>query len=221
MDKGGNEIHTPSELAIKTPEKTDTGARIRCLYTDFGLEKSREGIKKAVFLDRDGVIVRDKHYISKPQDLELLSEIVPVLKGLQKSFRLIVVTNQSGVARGMFTEEDLQTINNKLIEILRDHGVELDAIYYCPHHPNLGLEGYNTDCECRKPKPGLLCRAARDFNLNLDQSFLIGDQDSDIEAGRSAGVKTIRLNQNSDESDPIHKATYNINSIKDAESIIR
>lgn len=208
-------------LIERTPEKTDTEARIRHLHTDFGRDKSREIIKQAIFLDRDGVIVRDQHYISKPQDLELLSGVVPLLKKLQKSFRLIVVTNQSGVARGLFTEEDLQTINNELIEMLHDHGVGLDAIYYCPHHPDFGLEGYKIDCECRKPKPGLLHLAAQEFNLNLENSFLIGDKDSDIEAGHRAGVKTIRLGEDAGTLNTECKADYSVKSINEVESIIK
>jgi D-glycero-D-manno-heptose 1,7-bisphosphate phosphatase len=189
--------------------------------TAFGRDKSRELIKKAIFLDRDGVIVEDTGYISSPEELILFPDVIPVLKKLQNSFRLIVVTNQSGVARGYFTEKDLFEINERVIQMLDDNGVGLDAIYYCPHHPDVGKDEYRVACECRKPKPGLLRLAAKEFNIELDKSFLIGDKETDIQAGRAIGIKTIKINRNDRESPDASGADYIINTFSEVSNIIR
>ncbi len=107
----------------------------------------------------------------------------------------IVITNQSVVARNICTEEQLRTIHNKLDAVLAKDGAKLDAVYYCPHHPDKGFAGenptYKIDCDCRKPKPGMLLDAARDFNINLGASYFVGDSDRDVEAGQRAGVTTV------------------------------
>jgi len=131
----------------------DTVESRKHIPTTFGADQSREAINRAIFLDRDGVIVEDTGYISSPEELVLFPDVLPVLKQLQHSFRLIVVTNQSGVARGYFTEEDLFAINERVIQMLAGYGIGLDAIYYCPHHPEEGIGEYRVECECRKPKP--------------------------------------------------------------------
>ena len=139
----------------------------------------------AVFLDRDGLICRDVHYLRHPDQFELLpgaAEGIRRLNGL--GVRVIVVTNQSGIARGYFTEEDLRRIHQRMEEELGRRGARLDAIYYCPHHPDEG-------CPCRKPRTGMLERAARDFNLDLKRCFMIGDRRLDLEAGRRAGCTFI------------------------------
>jgi D-glycero-D-manno-heptose 1,7-bisphosphate phosphatase len=189
--------------------------------TSFGTDQSRGAIKKAIFLDRDGVIVEDTGYISNPEGLILIPDVIPVLKKLQHSFRLIVVTNQSGVARGYFTEEDLFDINERVIQMLADYGVGLDAIYYCPHHPQVGKDEYRTECECRKPKPGLLRLAAEEFSIELDKSFLIGDQETDIQAGRALGIKTIKIDRNDRESPDESGADFIINTFSEVSNIIR
>jgi D-glycero-D-manno-heptose 1,7-bisphosphate phosphatase len=188
--------------------------------TTFGADQSRNAIKKAIFLDRDGVIVEDTGYISSPEELILFPDVIPDLKKLQHSFRLIVVTNQSGVARGYFTEEDLFAINERVIQMLADNGVGLDAIYYCPHHPKVGKDEYRIECECRKPKPGLLRLAAEEFNIELDKSFLIGDKDIDIQAGRAIGIKTIKINRNDPEPPDKSGADFIINSCDEVSNII-
>jgi D-glycero-D-manno-heptose 1,7-bisphosphate phosphatase len=178
-------------------------------------------IKRAIFLDRDGVIVEDTGYISSPEELILFTDVIPVLKKLQHSFRLIVVTNQSGIARGYFTEEDLFEINERVIQMLADYGVGLDAIYYCPHHPKVGKDEYRIECECRKPKPGLLQLAAEEFGIELDKSFLIGDQETDIQAGRAMGIKTIKINRNDREPPDESGADYIINTFSEVSNIIK
>jgi D-glycero-D-manno-heptose 1,7-bisphosphate phosphatase len=177
-------------------------------------------LKKAIFLDRDDVIVEDTGYISSPGELILIPDVIPVLKKLQHTYRLIVVTNQSGVARGYFTEEDLFAINERVIQMLADYGVGLDAIYYCPHHPKVGKDEYRIECECRKPKPGLLRLAAEEFNIELDKSFLIGDQETDIQAGLAIGIKTIKIVRNDLESPDESGADFIINTFSEVNNII-
>jgi len=197
-----------------------TAERRRHIPTTFGANQSREVIKRAIFLDRDGVIVEDTGYISSPGELILFPDVIPVLKKLQHSFRLIVVTNQSGVARGYFTEKDLFAINERVIQMLADYDIGLDAIYYCPHHPKVGKDEYRIDCECRKPKPGLLRIATEEFNIELDKSFLIGDQETDIQAGRAIGIKTIKINRTDRESPDESGADFIINTFGDVSNII-
>ncbi len=152
--------------------------------------------QKAIFLDRDGVLNVDHAYISKPEMLELFSFTSAAIKKInQSNFLAIVITNQPVVARNLCTEDELQIIHNKLDTLLGNERAKLDALYYCPHHPDKGFPDenpvYKIDCPCRKPKPGMLLDAARDFNIDLSESFMIGDSERDIAAGKAAGVKTI------------------------------
>ena len=142
---------------------------------------------KAVFIDRDGTIAKDVSYCSAPEDFELLSGAARGIKLLNENgFKVIIVTNQSGVARGYFTEETLAKIHEKMKRELAKEGARVDAIYYCPHHPDDG-------CDCRKPKPKMVLQAASDLNIDLSQSYAVGDLDMDIEMGRAAGCKTILI----------------------------
>jgi D-glycero-D-manno-heptose 1,7-bisphosphate phosphatase len=141
----------------------------------------------AVFLDRDGVLVRDVHYLKKPSQVELLPGIAS-LTSLQHRFHLIVATNQSGIGRNLFTESDLLLIHSELVHQLSRHDILIDAFYYCPHLPSAANEAYRVACECRKPKPGLLCRAAADWDVDLKGSYMIGDSLRDMAAGCAAGL---------------------------------
>ena len=145
--------------------------------------------RRAAFIDRDGVLNVDHGYVYRREDFEWLPGAVDALARLQDAgYALVVVTNQSGIARGLYTESDLETLHSFIANDLRERGVHLTGIYSCPHHPQAALGAYRLDCECRKPKPGLILRAAREHGLDLDWSCLFGDKASDIEAGRSAGV---------------------------------
>jgi D,D-heptose 1,7-bisphosphate phosphatase len=147
---------------------------------------------KAVFLDKDGTINEDLGYIADPEDIKLLAGAGEAIKLLnQAGYKTIVISNQSGVARGRFTENTLQYLNKVLHKQILGGGGFLDYIYYCPHHPEIGIHPYKTECECRKPKPGMIKRGAREHNIDLSASYMIGDKDSDIEAGKNAGLKTI------------------------------
>ena len=144
-------------------------------------------INKAVFIDRDGTIARDVPYCSNPEDFELLPGVAEGIRRLNNhGFKVVVVTNQSGIAHGYFNEEMLFRIHDKMHSELAKSGAHVDAIYYCPHHPE-------DNCECRKPKPKMLFQAASGLNINLEQSYVIGDNDMDIEMGKNVGCKTILL----------------------------
>jgi len=147
---------------------------------------------RAAFLDRDGVICEENHYISKPSQFRLLPKVGDAIRLLnEKGFKVVVITNQSGVARGYFTEKDLEQVHKKMKDDLCEKGAELDAIYFCPHHPDGKIDVYRGDCGYRKPKPSMLELAAAKLNLDLKQSFMIGDKLDDIIAGTKAGCKTI------------------------------
>ena len=142
---------------------------------------------KAVFLDRDGTIARDVHYCRGIEEFEILPHVPEAIRLLnQHGFKIAIVTNQSGVARGYFTEETLLQIHQHMKRELAKHGACLDAILYCPHHPA-------DKCQCRKPKPGLLLKAAGELGVNLKKAFLIGDKGTDIETGKAVGCRTILL----------------------------
>jgi D,D-heptose 1,7-bisphosphate phosphatase len=150
---------------------------------------------KAVFLDRDNTLVEDPGYISHPSQVKLLGGTAASLVQLRKmDFLTIVVSNQSGVARGIVTEEVLAQIHHQLEKLLADEGAYLDAIYYCPFHPDGVISKYRMESELRKPAPGMLLKAAQDHNIDLSRSWMIGDSYRDIEAGKRAGCKTILIN---------------------------
>jgi len=166
----------------------------------------------AVFLDRDGTICKDVHYMSKPEQFALLhgaAEGVKLLNDL--GLPVIVATNQSGIARGYFTENDLEKIHRRMAYDLHVAGARLDAIYHCPHHPNDG-------CNCRKPKVGMLLRAESDFNLDLESCFMIGDRELDVKAGWNAGCTTILVP--SPETEKRVEADYVVPNLYEAAELI-
>jgi len=150
--------------------------------------------QKAIFLDRDGTLNKENGFITNPSQFELLDEVAEAIKLINKSgYLTIVVTNQPVIARGECTFDELQKIHNKLETELGEKGAFVDAIYVCPHHTDKGFAGerpeYKCQCTCRKPKPGLLLQAATHFNIDLSQSYMIGDSNRDVEAGQNAGCK--------------------------------
>ena len=150
--------------------------------------------QKAIFLDRDGTINKYVGFLTKPKQFELLPGVAETIKMINKSgYLAIVVTNQPVIARGDCTWEELQQIHDKMETELGKEGAYLDAIYVCPHHKDKGFEGerpeYKFDCHCRKPKSGLLLQAAKDFNIDLSQSYMIGDSENDVKAGINAGCR--------------------------------
>lgn len=148
--------------------------------------------ERAVLLDRDGTLVYPRHYPSQPAELVLYPGVASELRALQQAgFRLVVVTNQSGIARGLFTEEALARMHEHLAAELGRAGVQIDGWYYCPHHPDGCIPELARRCECRKPQPGMLLRAARELRLDLGRSWMIGDILADVEAGNRAGCRTV------------------------------
>jgi len=153
----------------------------------------REGHRQAaVFLDRDGTINEETGYMDRLEKLKLIPVAAEAIRLINASgMKAVVVTNQSGVARGLFDEVFVETVHTRLREMLRAEGASLDGIYFCPHHPTEGRERYLTTCDCRKPAPGLLLQAAADLNLDLARSYMVGDTLKDIEAGARAGAQGV------------------------------
>ncbi len=144
-------------------------------------------MRKAIFLDRDGVINEDFGYVHKVEDFCFLPGVFEALRHFKAlGYKLILITNQSGIGRGYYSEEDFQKLTDWMQERLAKEGVRLDAIYYCPHHPQQG-------CDCRKPEPGMITQAAKEHGIDLTNSWMIGDKPSDIEAAKRAGVGHIIL----------------------------
>lgn len=145
--------------------------------------------RPAVFIDRDGTISEEVGYINHPSRLRLFPYSAEAIKKLNESGWLaIVVTNQAGVARGYFSENIIVTVHQQLSEELEHQSARLDAIYYCAHHPTVGVPPYRFECDCRKPKTGLIDRAAADFDIDLTASWMVGDRFSDLELARNAGL---------------------------------
>ena len=152
--------------------------------------------KPAVFLDRDGTIIEDIGYIRNPSDVKLLDGAIEGLKMLSANgFALIVVSNQSGLARGIITERQFQAVHNKFIDSLKKQNISLDDCLYCPYHKDGIIKKYRCDSPDRKPSPGMIIKAANRHNISLKDSFMIGDKDDDIRAGQLAGVKTIKIGE--------------------------
>ena len=163
--------------------------------------KNLKNKQKAVFLDRDGTINIYKGFIQDPQDMELIPGIADTIRKINESgYLAIVVTNQPVIARGECTVEELEHIHEKMETLLGKEGAYIDDLFYCPHHPDKGFEGerieYKIVCDCRKPKPGMLLQAAERYNIDLEASYMVGDDDRDMEAGRQAGCKVLKTEKN-------------------------
>jgi D-glycero-D-manno-heptose 1,7-bisphosphate phosphatase len=164
-------------------------AAIATVRTDF-----REFCVKAAFLDRDGVINRDLGYIHKVQDFQFMPGIFEACDGLQSAgYRLFVVTNQAGIAKGLYTQAQMDGLHAWMVEQFGLRGIRFEKVYHCPHHPAGIVEPYAGTCECRKPKPGMLFAAREEFGVDLAQSLLVGNAESDIEAALAAGLPTTVL----------------------------
>ncbi len=147
---------------------------------------------RALFLDRDGTLVHPRHYPSRPEQLHLYVGIGSALRALQSAgLRLVIITNQAGIARGYFTGADLQRMHDHLTQELAQIGVHVDGIYHCPHHPDGMIPELAIHCTCRKPQPGMLLQAAVELDLDLEHSWFVGDILDDVEAGNRAGCRTI------------------------------
>jgi len=149
-------------------------------------------LRKAVFLDRDGILIVDVGYLDKCEDIAFFPEVVEGINLLNRNnYEIFIVTNQSGVARGYYSIETVEKINEYIKEYLAQKGAVINKFYYCPHHVEGRIEPYNISCNCRKPDTGMIDEAVNEFGIDLKESFLVGDKSTDIEAGRRAGCKTV------------------------------
>ena len=182
---------------------------------------------KAVFLDRDHTLIEDPGYISDPEVVKLLPGVELAVKSLAGAgYKLVVVTNQSGVARGMLTEEALEKIHAEMRRQLSDKDARVDAIYYCPYHPQGTVEQYAIDSDLRKPQPGMLLQAAKELDIDLSQSWMVGDSARDVEAGQRAGCRTVRVRRRDatkpygEPADENVQADFTVRNLVDAARVI-
>jgi D-glycero-D-manno-heptose 1,7-bisphosphate phosphatase len=155
---------------------------------------------KAAFFDRDGTIIKDANYLSDFSKIEVVPEAIKLCLELQKiGYKLFVVTNQSGIARGCFDEVFVKYTHDYLAKLFEKEGVFFEKWYYCPHHPEYGNKFYKKVCNCRKPQPGMLLQAAQEYNIDLKKSFMFGDKLCDLQAGQAAGCKSFYIQNISDQ----------------------
>lgn len=175
---------------------------------------------KAVFLDKDGTLIPDIPYNVDPAWITLYPDVPDALRQLQQAgFKLIVVSNQAGVARGYFPETALAGVETRLRTLLGEAGVTLDGFWYCPHHPAGSVADYAVDCSCRKPQPGMLLAAAQKHDIDLSKSWMIGDILNDVEAGNRAGCRTVLLDRGNETewlTGPFRTPTATVNSVAEA-----
>lgn len=173
--------------------------------------------RRALFLDRDGVVNEERDYVHRAEDVHFTEGVFDVCRAFQGAGYLIVfITNQSGIGRGYYTEEDFQRLNEWMKGEFAGRGVTVDGIYFCPHHPEEGVGRYRTYCQCRKPAPGMLLEASDDLDIDLEGSVLVGDKESDIEAGLRAGVgRNYLFRTNSQAEGEKTRATKTLESLGD------
>ena len=182
--------------------------------------------EKYIFLDRDGVICEDKHHIHKIEDIVLIPKSAEAIRLLNEhNYKVILITNQPVIARGLCRIDELKELNLYLERLLLKEGAKINKIYFCPHHPTAGNNStYTRECECRKPKPGMILQAKKDFNIgDLSTYYMLGDKMSDIHAGKSAGCKTILVEtgyggkggEQLEEIEPDYYATNLYNAVKE------
>lgn len=163
-------------------------------------------MNKAVFLDRDGVVNVEKEYLHKKEDFEFLPTVLETCRKLKDAgFLLVIITNQSGIARGYYTQEDFEKLTVWMKEQFDKAGAPIDGVYCCPHHPD-----HDENCDCRKPNPGMLLQAAKDLDIDLSQSIIAGDKESDIEAGINAGLAKTFLMKTGHDIDTSNTKSTNI-----------
>lgn len=145
-----------------------------------------------IFLDRDGTINDEVDFLRSPEELHLLDGSAEAIRELNEcGWQVFVITNQSGIARGLLSEQQLAEIHTKLVSDLKSHNAHIDAIYYCPHHPDYGEAPYRKNCDCRKPNTGMIKQAAREFHIDTQKSFIVGDRMFDMQAGINSHMQTI------------------------------
>ena len=193
---------------------------IRNTWEDSGAREGGGGMKAgggAVFIDKDGTLIDDVPYNIDPRKVKLAEGAWPALLRMKKAgFRLVVVSNQSGIARGWFEESDLLPVNREIQALLAPHGVEIDAFYYCPHGPD-------DHCACRKPTPGMILHAANEQGIDCMRSWMIGDTLNDVEAGNRAGCGTIHLDNGNEtewKTGSLRQPLYSVRALQEAADIV-
>lgn len=161
--------------------------------------------QKAIFLDRDGVINRNFGYVHKIEDFEFLPGVLEALKDLAETdYKILVITNQSGIGRGYYEEKQMHSLNDYMVEKIEKAGGRIDKIYFCPHRPD-------EECDCRKPNTAMIEKAEKDFELNLKECFLVGDKETDVETGLKKGLKTVKIGDDAEQT----KADLSFSSLLD------
>lgn len=174
-------------------------------------------VTRAVFLDRDGVLVDDVGLLTERSGIAIRPEAPRTLRALaQAGFRLVVVSNQTVVARGLLSEDEVERLQADVAAALESAGAPaLDGFYYCPHHPSATLERYRIECDCRKPRPGMILRAAAELGIDVSRSFLVGDRPSDVTAGALAGCRTVLVRTGRHEDPPIESSLEYAQTVPD------
>jgi D-glycero-D-manno-heptose 1,7-bisphosphate phosphatase len=158
------------------------------------MQRNKVQQNKAIFLDRDGVINKEINYLHKIEDFEFTENCISALKTIQShGYLLFIITNQAGIGRGYYTEADFHQLNNWMVTELKKQGVTITEVRFCPHHPENGIGHYKIDCDCRKPKTGMITPLIEKYNIDTKKSILIGDKMSDINAGEAANINTLIL----------------------------
>lgn len=174
--------------------------------------------QRGIFLDRDGTINEEVEYLNNVDQLKLIDGATGAIRLLNNAgYKVVVITNQSGIAKGYLTEDQLAIIHAEFKKMLEKENAYIDAIYYCPHHPEAEVDAYRMDCDCRKPKPGMLTQAAKDLDLDLKSSFIVGDKISDLGAGDAAGCRKIlvRTGYGKEMEKELPNTTFQANYIAD------
>jgi D-glycero-D-manno-heptose 1,7-bisphosphate phosphatase len=182
------------------------------------------GMNKAIFLDKDGTLIKDVPYNIRPEAIEFYPDTIDVLRSFKNAgFKLIVVSNQAGVALGYFEEEALSELSKAINRLLGKYKIQIDDFYYCPHHPEGKIKKYSKKCQCRKPEPGLFYKACNDHGINVEDSWMIGDILNDMEAGNSAGCRTVMVDVGNETEWVLNekrRPDYIVKSLKEAKDMI-
>lgn len=169
-------------------------------------------MNKAVFLDRDGTINQEVNYLYRPKNLVFIPKTIEAIKLFhQLGYKVIVITNQAGVAKGYYKEHHIRILHNYIDKMLKENGTYLDAYYYCPHHPEGTVDIYKKECMCRKPRIGMIERAVMDFDIDLSKSIIVGDKEIDVKTGKNAVISTcvlVRSGQILDEDNTVADGVY-------------
>ncbi len=176
----------------------------------------------ALFLDRDGVINVDHAYVHRREDFQFIDGIFELCRSARsRGYRIFVVTNQAGIGRGYYTEDDFHALTAWMLERFAAEGAPIDKVYFCPFHPEHGVGAYKLDSPMRKPGPGMIQQAAREFGVDLAASMLVGDMDTDIQAGVAAGIGRLLQLRPADDERPVHAAAARIRRLADADAYLR